>query len=47
MLAHMFQLLSDNVGRLPNEPLHRIAARVQIGMNVKGLGWAANGDWGR
>ena len=26
-------------------PLHRIAARLRFGENVKGHGWAANGDW--
>lgn len=44
MLAHMFQSLSGNVGRLPNEPLHHIGARVRIGMNLNGLGGTANGD---
>ena len=29
--------------RLTN-PLHRIAARLRIRVNPKGLGWAANGD---
>jgi len=28
-------------------PLHRIAARVWFLLNLKGLGWAANGDRAR
>jgi hypothetical protein len=27
-----------------HNPVHRIAARLRFGMNVNGLGWAANGD---
>jgi hypothetical protein len=33
-----FQLpLDSNVGKLPKEPLHRIAARLRSGMNPKGF----------
>lgn len=31
----------------PHHPLHRIAARVRIWLDVNGYGWAANGDWKR
>jgi hypothetical protein len=27
-----------------NKPLHRIAARGRMLLNLKGYGWAANGD---
>ena len=30
-----------------NNPLHRIAARLRFRVNLKGLDWAANGDWER
>jgi hypothetical protein len=32
---------------LPNEPLHRIAARWRFGINTKRYVWAARGDWRR
>jgi len=32
---------------LANESLHRIAARLRFGINVKGHVWAARGDRGR
>ena len=32
---------------LANQPLHRIAARLRFPLDLKGHGWAANGDWER